>query len=75
MLRASLTEVRSQSMGSRAVHRDQRLVWDALTSVLGGEDGVRDAVTRLGAPVDDDRLAEALDLAKKYLDGWRPRDF
>jgi KAP family P-loop domain len=48
--------------------------WDSLTEVLGGEDGVRVAVDRVEEP-EDERLATAVKLARRYLDGWRPRDF
>jgi hypothetical protein len=61
-------------MGSRAVHREARLAWDSLTEVLGDEDGVRVAVERVEEP-EDERLAAAVELARRYLDGWRPRDF
>lgn len=74
-LRASLTEVRSQAAGSRAVHREPRLAWEVLVDVVGGEEGVLAAVTAGGPPSDDPRLAEAVELATKYLGGWRPRDF
>jgi hypothetical protein len=35
---------------------------------------VRVAVERVEEP-EDERLAAAVELARRYLDGWRPRDF
>jgi hypothetical protein len=76
LLVAALTEVRSQTMGTRAVRREERLAWDALTEVLGGEDPVRQTVEYVHATgTDDARLASAVDLAERYLAGWRPKEF
>lgn len=74
LLRASLTEVRSQGMGSRAVHREPRLMWDGLIGIIGDEAGLAAAVDDFAAS-DDSKLAEAAELAKRYLDGWRPEPF
>lgn len=75
VLRASLSYVQSQSMGSRAVHREARLAWDSLTDVLGGDEAVRSATATIDPASADESLAAALELAARYLDGWRPRDF
>jgi hypothetical protein len=71
ILRSARTEVRSQSTNSRAVHRSPRLEWDALVELFGGEDKLRHRIDRLKEtkPQGEDEL---LDLAERYLAGWRP---
>lgn len=73
-LRDAVTDVRSQVMGTRAVHREHRLAWDILTGVLGGEEPVREVVESITGTDMDRHLAVAVDLARRYLSGWRPRD-
>lgn len=74
MLRASQSEVMSQTLGSRAVRRFPRLNWDALIRVFGDEAALRQRVDDLRAtnPRGADDL---LVLADKYLGGWRPSRF
>lgn len=74
LLKDSLTEVRSQSMGSRAVNREPRLVWDGLVELLGGESMLQDVVDDF-ANSNDPKLAESAALAQRYLAGWRPERF
>lgn len=74
LLRGCLTEVRSQGLGSRAVHRESRLVWDGLIEIIGDEAVLAAAVDDFAAS-DDSKLAEAAELAKRYLGGWRPEGF
>lgn len=73
LLRSAFSEVRSQAMGSRAVHRSARLHWDVLVELCEGEDSLRQRIDELKAthPQGSDEL---LDLADKYLGGWRPKD-
>ncbi|MFF5079360.1 P-loop NTPase fold protein [Actinoplanes sp. NPDC000266] len=66
--------VRMQQMGARAVHKSVRLRWDALVEVFGGEPAVKEAVDALRAIADDD-LKPTIELADKYLDGWRPSEW
>lgn len=61
-------------MGSRCT-REARLAWDPLTEVLRSENAVRDALETITVLPNDERLASAVQLARRYLDGWRPRDF
>lgn len=74
LLRSARTETRSQSMGSRAVHREARLHWDALVELYDNE-------TVLGERVAELRTADlpdpegVVELAERYLGGWRPREF
>lgn len=74
ILRSARSEVRSQSMGSRAVRRSDRLAWDALVELYGEENTLSERIAKLKAsqPEGNDEL---LQLADKYLGGWRPRDF
>lgn len=73
ILAASRHEIRSQTVGNRAVRRTPSLSWDALIKVYGGEDHVREAVETLRPMAEsDERLAETIELADRYLTGWRP---
>ena len=74
LLQSARTEVRSQAMGSRAVRRSPRLAWDALIELYGNEDTLRERIQRLKA-TQPEGVNELLDLANKYLGGWRPSDF
>jgi len=71
VLRSARSEVRRQSVGSRAVRRLPRLAWDALLEVYGDESVLRDRIERLKAahPGCDQEL---IALADRYLGGWRP---
>ena len=74
VIRAARSDVRSQTMGSRAVRRLPRLAWDALVEIYGAEVTLKERIENLKAtqPEDSDQL---LELAEKYLDGWRPTEF
>ncbi|MDX2008195.1 MAG: P-loop NTPase fold protein [Meiothermus sp.] len=74
ILQSARNEVRSQSMGSRTVHRLPRLEWDSLIKIFGDEGELRERINRLREtmPKDDN---EVLKLAEKYLGGWRPKEF
>lgn len=74
LLKAARSEVRSQSMGSRAVRRKPRLAWDALIELYGDEATVRQRIEALKASRPDS-IGDLLDLADRYLAGWRPKDF
>ncbi len=74
VFRNSRHEVISQTTGSRAERRFPQLSWDALIELYGGEDILRRRIEDLKAT----RLEgsdEILELADKYLGGWRPNDF
>jgi len=61
-------------MGSRAVRRSPRLAWDALITLFGSEETLRDRIEALRAS--DVQLADDLaELIDKYRSGWRPKDF
>ena len=74
LLRSARHEVVSQPIDSRAVRRSARLAWDALVELLGDEKVLRERIEKLKAiPLEgmDEQLVE---LADKYLAGWRPSD-
>lgn len=62
----------SQTFGSRAVRTRDLLAWDTLVRVFGGEDVIKTAVARLREDEADDPV---IDLAQRYLAGWRPSEF
>ena len=69
-------EVYSQAMGSRVATRKQRLQWDVLIKLYGGEEALGQVIDALEASQpSDEALIEAIALAKRYLDGQRPSDF
>ncbi|WP_405886998.1 KAP family NTPase [Streptomyces longwoodensis] len=81
LLSTGLTSTRSQTTGSVRVKIEDRLAWDALTSVFGSEEKLRSAVEAMKATIihtaatPDDRLSRALALFDRYSSGWRPEDF
>jgi len=74
LLRGARGDVRSQTMGNRAVRRLPRLAWDVLVEICGDEETLNGRVEALKTtqPEDADDL---LELAEKYSGGWRPTDF
>ncbi|MDY0341786.1 MAG: P-loop NTPase fold protein [Coriobacteriia bacterium] len=74
LLESAYSESMSQQMGSRAITHKPRLAWDVLVQVCGDEETLlsRLAVLKATAPAGFDEL---LDLADKYANGWRPKDF
>jgi hypothetical protein len=67
-----------QSMGSRAVRRSPRLAWDALVLIYNDESALKERIKALKksrALVSAEEASELLQLADKYLSGWRPDDF
>jgi ABC-type branched-subunit amino acid transport system ATPase component len=79
LLKTGVAVTRSQSIGPAptGVKRSFRLHWDLLTTIYGGEDRirtVRQGLRESNLFTDDVELQTALDLADRYLDGWRPPD-
>ena len=73
LLQSARTLVDSQSFGSRAVHRDsRRLAWDPLVEVYGDEGILRERIKQLKASPPKGMDDELVQLAEKYLSGWRP---
>ena len=74
LLSSARSEVRSQSMGSRAVRRKPRFAWDTLIDLYGDEITLRQRIAALKASTPES-IGDLLELADKYLAGWRPKDF
>jgi hypothetical protein len=74
LLQSAHGEVQSHAADSRAVHRRARLAWEALSELYGNEAILRDRIEKLKAAhiVGSDEL---LQLADRYLTGWRPNNF
>ena len=71
ILKSAQSEMTSQSIGNRFVKRTLRLDWDGLVGLYGSEEILRDRidVLRESRPME---IEELLELANKYLNGWRP---
>jgi predicted KAP-like P-loop ATPase len=72
VLRSAKSTARSQSMGSRKVKTEDRLAWDLVVGLFGSETVVKKAVASVRKKLGNDDI---LDLAEKYLGGWRPERF
>lgn len=72
VLLSAKSTARSQSMGSRRVRKEDRLAWDLVVRLFGSESTVRKAVANARKRLGSDDI---LDLADKYLGGWRPERF
>ncbi len=70
LLRAARSETLSQAMGSWAVQRSPRLAWDDLIELYGDEATLRERIENLKA-ANLGGADELLQLAEKYLDGYR----
>ena len=71
VLRSARTEVRSGTPDSRSIRRYPRFDWDALVKLYGDEVTLRERVDDLRTSCPKD-AGELLELADKYLSGWRP---
>jgi hypothetical protein len=71
LLADAKSERRSQSVDSRHVSREAVLAWEVLTGIFGSENAIRNAVGALRAADGDSELVQ---LAEKYLSGWRPTE-
>ena len=77
LLRSMLGEQSSQTVGEIARQRETVLPWDWLGKLLGADilsARVASAVARDDLELDE-RSAEALALAARYMSGWRPERF
>ena len=74
LLKSARSDVRSQTVGSHAVRRSPRLQWPLLVELYGSEDTLRRRIEELKAsPLNG--TDDILELAERYVGGWRPRDF
>jgi hypothetical protein len=74
LLRSAQTQTLSQAVGNRAVRRSPRLAWEALVRLYGDEATLKDRIEKLKA-TRPENADELLELADKYLAGWRPKEF
>jgi hypothetical protein len=74
LLLSARSESRSQAMGSRAVTKSARLAWDVLVDIYETEAVLGQRIDELRAANFED-CSELLQLADRYLGGWRPKDF
>lgn len=72
LIRSARSEIRRQSVGSRAVNRTPTLAWDLLVSLVGDE---AELIERATAALEHAADAELLSLVRKYADGWRPETY
>lgn len=74
VLRTGRSDTRSQTAGNRSVRLLPRLAWGTMVDVYGSESVLEERIQALIAtnPQGEDEL---LDIARRYLDGWRPNDF
>ena len=75
VLRSAQSEVRSQAVNSRTIHRSQHLDWDVLIELYGDEVTLKERIEALKATTESESVDELLGLADRYLGGWRPKDF
>ncbi|MEU3293081.1 hypothetical protein ABZ722_12045 [Streptomyces longwoodensis] len=78
LLETAISSSRSNVLGSVVVNSQDRLAWDALISVYGGESMLSFAVQRLKDSMTDQeispRLQRAIAAFDLYATGWRPSD-
>lgn len=72
VLESARSDRRSTTSGSPGVHIEYLLSWDALVDLFGTEDALRSAVAILRETDGDSDLVQ---LAERYLGGWRPPEF
>ncbi|WP_166875026.1 P-loop NTPase fold protein [Salinibacterium sp. ZJ450] len=71
LIQSARSVARSQSIDSRTVREEERLVWDSLLRVVGGEEALNSAIVLLRQSDGDVPLVQ---LAEKYAGGWRPKE-
>ncbi len=71
LLQHARYDMRSQTMGNRAVRRSPRLHWDILVDLFGGEDLLKERIAELKATAPEG-IGELLALADRYAGGWKP---
>jgi len=73
LLKGAQQEVKTQTLGDRAVRRSPRLAWDVLVKLYGDEATLKQRIGELKATAPQG-VAELIALADKYASGWRPSD-
>lgn len=74
LLLSARSESLSQTMGSRAVAKSAQLAWESLVDIYGTEATLRQRIDELRS-ANFEECSELLQLADRYLGGWRPKDF
>ncbi|MFD8805469.1 P-loop NTPase fold protein [Streptomyces sp. NPDC059597] len=78
LLETALTSSRSNTLGSVVVNSEDRLAWDPLVAIFGGESQFIASVERLknyiASQEPSPRLQRAIAAFDLYATGWRPRD-
>jgi predicted KAP-like P-loop ATPase len=69
VIKSAKSTARSQSAGSSRVKTEDRLAWNLIVELFGSEATVKKAVVNVRKKLPDD---EVLQLADRYLSGWRP---
>lgn len=67
---SSKTTSRAQMMDSRSVKTEERLAWDVLLELFGTDVEIQNSVDAIRKSLGED---EVIQLADKYLSGWRPQ--
>ncbi|MCX5081775.1 P-loop NTPase fold protein [Streptomyces sp. NBC_00401] len=79
LLETAISSSRSNTLGSVVVESEDRLAWDALISVYGGESRLSSAVEQLKESFANQeispRLRRGIAAFDLYVTGWRPADF
>jgi KAP family P-loop domain protein len=73
VFRSAAGENRRQSSEGAHIHRTPVLAWGRLCDVYSDESTIAQVYKRMCDDPEPDS-AELLELIKKYLDGWRPKD-
>jgi hypothetical protein len=69
ILRDALTRA---VIGGKTIQVENQLYWNALLELFGGEAAVQAIVDECAAIDGDEELKLAVDLSRRYLEGWRP---
>jgi len=73
VFKSAVGENRRQPFGSAHVHRTPTLAWGELLGVYSDESTIDQVYTRMHEESKPEN-ATLLELIKKYLDGWRPKE-
>lgn len=75
VLLSAPAQVHGQVLGSVAVQTSQVLRWQLLGTVAGDDTKITALADRVAARFpDDEAIVAAVDMARRYLAGWRPPD-
>ena len=72
LIRTATAQVRSAPLGSLAQASEQILRWELLGTVVGPDAAIAALVERAAQGSGDAELTSVIELARRYLTGWRP---